>query len=428
MSAVVPVVDVDSHVYEPETIWDRYVEPTYRAAARASLFHAFDAAGNRVTVLNGRQAKDLNRSRLLRQAIWRPGMSPDDVGSLDPNAFSEPNPGAWDPARRIADMDALGIEQAVMFPTLFNEYFPLVDNPDVAAVLASAYNDWVHDFGQAAPDRLFPAGVLPLQSMLHALRELDRVAAMGFRSVVLRPMFHATTYIEHAGPPGRPQANSLFYQYHNPLGIFITHPHFSPLWAHIEELGLVAAIHPSLGTTNPEPSSAGSHIERVAERLQIGHTVAEPAAYQQDNAIFLTAACFQGLMEDHPRLRFALLHSGASWVPLALEKAETYLWVAMPSVFAAPEDPVSLEPEEVWDDSPTAVSFDSWEEVVARLPDVFATKAAWGSRYPHHDASPPSEALQLLSEHGVSATDQRRLMGGNAADLFGLRILEDAPR
>jgi predicted TIM-barrel fold metal-dependent hydrolase len=245
-------------------------------------------------------------------------------------------------------------------------------------------------------------------------------------------MFHATPVIEHAGPPGRPQASSLFYQHHNPLGVFITHPHFAPLWSRIEELGLVAAVHPSLGTTNPEPSSAGSHIERVAERLQIGHTVAEPVAYQQDNGIFLTAACFQGLMEDHPRLRFALLHSGASWLPLALEKAETYLWVAIPSVFAAPEDPVTLEPEEVWDEAATAVSFDAWEEAVARQPDVFAAKAAWGSRYPHHDACAPSEAAELLTAYGVAGTDQERMMGGNAAELFRLpaptRVLEGSPR
>jgi len=66
-------------------------------------------------------------------------------------------------------------------------------------------------------------------------------------------------------------------------------------------------------------------------------------------------------------------------VPLALEKSETYLWL-----FSGIRD-VSLEPEHVFFERPSLVSFDSWETPVARMPDVFENVAAWGSRYPNHD-------------------------------------------
>ena len=118
-------------------------------------------------------------------------MRPEDIGALDAEVFHPPNPGAWDAEARLADMDTLGVEQAILFPTLFSEHFPLVENPDVAAVLATAYNDWALDFARAAPERLFPAAVLPLQSALHARRELERVARCGFRAVCVRPMFYA---------------------------------------------------------------------------------------------------------------------------------------------------------------------------------------------------------------------------------------------
>ena len=83
---------------------------------------------------------------------------------------------------------------------------------------------------------------------------------------------------------------------------------------------------------------------------------------------------------------------------------------------------VCLEPEEVWDRHPLVVSFDSWEESVAIMPDRLADKAAWGSRYPNHDAAGPDEAIEMLEAHAVDAATIERLMSGNAADLFRLQV------
>jgi hypothetical protein len=64
---------------------------------------------------------------------------------------------------------------------------------------------------------------------------------------------------------------------------------------------------------------------------------------------------------------------GAAWIPLALEKAETYLWL-----FSGIRD-VSLEPKHVFFARPSLASFESWETPVARMPEVFGD-LAWGSR------------------------------------------------
>ena len=317
-------------------------------------------------------------------------------------------------------MDAMGVGQAVLFPTVFAEHFPLVRNPDVAAVLARAYNDWVLELASAAPDRLHPVAVLPMQSLFHARQELDRVAGRGFRSVLVRPMFHDVPVIEPAGPGRTPGDGFLFWGYPSPAGVFVNDRHFRPLWERIAELDLVACVHPSVGITNPEPCSAGSFVERVAQRLRIGHPIAEATACFQDNSLFLTAALFQGLLEDLPGLRLAVCHSGASWLPLVLEKAETYLWLSIPSVFTPPPRPVTLEPEDVVADHPLVVSFDSWESSIAELPDLYRHHAAWSSRYPQHDASAPADALALLGRSGVDAADIVRFMGANAAALFRL--------
>ena len=305
-----------------------------RRACAARRSGTSRTAGRRLTVLNGRPAKELNRSAINRQAIWRPGMSLDDIGALDPAIPHAINPGASDATARLADMDALGIDQAIVYPTLFLEYHPLVEDTIAADVLARAYNDWVADFaaggdGSAPPGR----GASAAEPAARAARARPRCGQGLPRAAALRPMFYSGAYIEG--------------------------DQFQPLWRQLEELGVVACVHPSVGITNPEPTSAGAHAERVSERLRIGHSIAEAVAGIQDAGVFLTAATFHGLLEDFPNLKLALGHSGATMVPLVLEKAETYLWLG--SGFGR-SGPVSLEPEEVFHEHPVLTSFDSWED------------------------------------------------------------------
>jgi predicted TIM-barrel fold metal-dependent hydrolase len=417
-------VDVDSHVYEPPQIWDRYVPDDARSLAKSAFYHEVDSEGNRLTVVNGATGRDLNRSRLVRQAIWKPGMTIDDIGALDPDVHVALTAGASDPAARVADMDAMGVDHAVVFPTLFNEYLPLVENPQAAAVLTQAYNDWVWDFAAQTSGRVHPVAILPLHSMLLARRELDRVAEKGFTSVVIRPAFYATEVIQ--GHTVRDQvAEQVRNATRQGLGgaewsarYFVETEPFRALWQQLDELGMVACVHPSLGITGPDAISSGAFAERVSQRLGVPHTIAEPIAYMQDADLFVTSAFFHGLFEDFPALRIAILHSGTSWVPLALEKSETYLWLSPQFATAF----VCLEPEEVWERHRLVVSFDSWEQSVAVMPDRLGDKAAWGSRYPHHDTGTPAEARTMLEAEGVDADTVDRLMGGNAAELFGLEV------
>jgi predicted TIM-barrel fold metal-dependent hydrolase len=383
-----PVIDVDTHVLEPSDVWQRYLDAEYRVLARSAFWHEPDGNGGAVTIVNGMAVRPMSLTGINRQAVWRPGMTPESIGALDPTARHPVNPGASDPRARLADMDAMGVECHVLFPTLFAEHFSVVTNPDVAAALARAYNDWIWDFSRAAPARLVPVAVLPMQGVSFAVREAVRVAERGFRAVCIRPAFVSSR--------------------------FPNHRHYDALWRECVTRDLTVCFHPAVGNTNPEWTSQGSFVERVAANLRIGHDVAEAVAPTMDAATLLTALCFCGHMEEYPRLRLAFVHAGASWVPLALEKSETYLWL-----LSAIQD-VSLEPERVFFQRPSLVSFPSWESTVARMPDVFGDVGAWGSRYPHHDASEPGEARALLERHGVSPDAQAKLLGRNAAGFFGL--------
>ena len=172
-------------------------------------------------------------------------MTWDDVGELDPATRHPMSEGASDPQARLQDMDAMGIDQTFLYPTWFAEGFHLVEDPDVAWALARAYNDWIADFCQAAPDRLFAAAMVPLGNMDFALAELRRVAGSRcFRGAFIRPMFME--------------------------GRYLTHPYYDPLWAELENLGLVAAVHPTAGLWNPEWTSHGPFVEKISGRLSQG--------------------------------------------------------------------------------------------------------------------------------------------------------------
>ena len=164
------VFDSDSHVVEPREVWEKYLEPEYRVLGKYALWRE-EGQFDSYLKINGRVFRDSANPNIPRHAIWQPGMTWDSVGELDPNIRHPMCEGASDPKAKLQDMDAMGIDQTLVYPTWFAEGFHLVEDPDVAYALARAYNDWVSDFCQAAPDRLFAAAMIPLGNMDFALAE-----------------------------------------------------------------------------------------------------------------------------------------------------------------------------------------------------------------------------------------------------------------
>jgi hypothetical protein len=199
------VFDSDSHVVEPPELWTKYLESEYRTLGKHALWREEGKLGAYLKI-NGKVFRDTSNSNIPRHAIWRSGMTWDKVGELDPTQRHPMTAGASDPHARLRDMDAMGIDQAFLYPTWFAEGFHLVEDPDVAYALARAYNDWIADFCKAAPERLFAAAMVPLQNMDYTVEELRRVAKIPcFRGAFIRPMFleGTTLLIPSTIPYGR---------------------------------------------------------------------------------------------------------------------------------------------------------------------------------------------------------------------------------
>ena len=417
------VFDSDSHVVEPRTVWEEYLEPEFRTLGKTALWREEGQYGSYLKV-NGKMFRDPMNPNIPRHAIWKPGMTWDQVGDLDPNTPHAKSAGASDPQARLADMDAMGVDQAFLYPTWFAEGFHLVEDPDVAAALARAYNNWLADFCQTAPARLYAAAMLPLQNMDFALEELRRVAALPhFRGAFIRPMF-----IE---------------------GHYFTHPYYDPLWAELERLGVTAVVHPTPGLWNPEWTSHGPFIEKIKDRLNqqtllsevgggptagggdgrsnfsffaspaVGHPVSPILSGWLDNHMFVASTLIGfAVMQRFPELKVVVAHGKASWMEEVLEKMEA----STKTIPLLNYYPVRTDPEELWEEGRVMLGFDAEERMIQRLPHAFAEKVVWGSRYPHHDTTSAWDAIEALTQAAVEEPLMARMLGGNAAAQFDIPL------
>jgi predicted TIM-barrel fold metal-dependent hydrolase len=131
----------------------------------------------------------------------------------------------FDPESQVRAMDKEGLDLAILFPTsaMYVTAFTKMD-PRFAAAACRAYNDWLHDYIQAAdPKRMFGAAAISPHDVESAVSETRRsVTQLRMKAIFLRP----NVYNE------RP--------WHN--------PYYDPLWAACQELNGAVGFHETTGS------------------------------------------------------------------------------------------------------------------------------------------------------------------------------------
>src|ERR1700737_22495 len=159
--------------------------------------------------------------------------------------------------------------------------------------------------------------------------------------------------------------------------------------------------------------AAGRSLAAVATPL--GHPMAPILANWLDNHMFVASTLIGfTVMERYPAMKVVVAHGKASWMQEVLEKMEASTRV-IPLLHLYP---VSTEPEEMWEQGNVMLGFDAEERLIQKLPQDFAAKIVWGSRYPHHDATSAWDAIAKLRNAKVPDALIARMMGRNAADQF----------
>jgi len=361
-----PVVDADGHVVEPELAWAALPE-AHRPRIEA------DAAGYEHVLVG-----DTEILAVPLGTLARPGSTFDDPAAFRPLADAQP--GGTDPRARLADMDAEGIDQAVLYPTI-GLYFSVVDEQAAAVALAAAYNDWLAGYCAADTRRLFGAAMLPLQDPDAAARELRRaVTELGFVAGFVRP---------------------------NPCrGRSLSDRAYDVVWDAAEELGVAIGIHEGSSVIVPTLGSDRPFSPLILHA--VSHSFEQMLACAQLIAF--------GVLERHPGLRCIFLESSGGWAPFWLERLDEQA-----ESFGGFCPGMALRPSEYFARQ-CAISFEVDERTLPALaPFVGPGRIVWGSDYPHHDATFPGAVDALRATIAPCPTAQQaKILGLNARGIYRL--------
>jgi predicted TIM-barrel fold metal-dependent hydrolase len=224
-----------------------------------------------LTTIGHREAVSIPRNMLY---VNQAGVLRDDARAPDGSS-----PGS-DPAFTARQLlDAHGIDRAVL---IGGEVLGLgaMPDPDAAAMIASAYNQWLATTWFDADERYRGYLVVGAQDPLLAAREIRR-AAQDERFVgVLLPL----------------------------TNILMGQRHYYPIYEAANEIGIPIAVHPNSGEgifrTSP-PMAGGTPTYYVEWHTGLSQVF-------QANVISLIV---HGVFERFPRLKVILTEGGLGWIP-----------------------------------------------------------------------------------------------------------------
>ncbi len=402
------VFDCDAHINDPRAIWD-YVEPEYREAVKRSYWQepAQTLLNGRTPVIGG-QAHDFpaynpiciagpRMNKKIMRRLQQMGLSAEQKQYVE-------HQGAYDPHARLKDMDLMGIDQVMIIPTMMVAHYPWIESAEGARGFARAYNNWVRDFCDAAPDRLYPAGWLPLQSPEYAKQEIERISKMGFRVALIRPIDARGCYPNQIFP--NPRNGTL----RNTLDkVFRT----------FEDTGVVLGMH-TFPALMSEPSatvvSPGDYIARAGS-LQLGGKMVDvqTLSFVFEAMTWVAQVLLSGFLEMYPRLKMAIFESNSTWLPELLEHCDR--------LFKLYANERRIKSDRLPSEAFAAqcfIAFESDEEPAFRQWDRYEDIGIWSSDSYHHDGADSWSALRYMEEAKVPHDVQAKLLGANARRMYGI--------
>src|SRR5213594_1160988 len=376
------VADSDMHVLEPPDLWQRYIDPAWRHAAPVGL-----------TEMRRDMRVKVKSHVVLRLGPVRPQRA-DGAGAwsaAQDEAFAEAERRGWDAVSQLQAMDREGLDVAVLFPSrglfVLGLDVPQVMGidglePDFAAAIARAYNDWLRAFCAHAPERMLGAGMVAPHEVAAAVAETRRcVEQLGFKAIFLAPGCVAR----------RP--------WHD--------PYYDPLWAECERLGIPVTFHGG-GQTYLKPDFS---LE-VLDKLVMWHTFGQPLGVM----FVAVSLCAGGVLERFPRLRVGLLEGNCGWAPWLFHRLdEHWEWVGRHEV---PE--VRRKPSEYFR-SNCFLAVEADETPVKQYVEWFGDEnLVFSTDYPHADSKYP-HSVEAFLNLPLSEASQRRILWDNWARLYGVR-------
>ncbi|NEO73283.1 amidohydrolase family protein [Moorena sp. SIO3H5] len=353
------IIDADSHVLEPEDLWEKYLEPQFKDLA----------------------PKDYQfEGELILHKLSEPVMAESKrLMAEDPSRYK----GGYDPQARVELMEKMGSDVTFLYPTI-GLWMWAIDTMDsqLAGALVRAYNNWLQDFCKHDPQKLKGVGAINQHDPADMVPELQRIAEFGWRAVFIRP---------------------------NPVkGRILSDPAYEPFWSECERLNIAVTVHE--GTHSRLPTTGA---DRFDSRFAL-HACSHPMELMMG----LLAMIEGGILERHPKLRVGFFEAGCGWLPYWLWRLdEEYENLAYEV-----KDNVKMKPSEYFQRQ-CFIGFEASEPYLPELIEyIGADKLLFGSDFPHMDhpnfIESVDEALALrqrLPEETI-----RKILHDNPLNYYGL--------
>jgi predicted TIM-barrel fold metal-dependent hydrolase len=256
-------------------------------------------------------------------------------------------------------------------------------------VCLEIFNDASADIQAESGNRLLPMALLPAWDVDACVREAQRAKDLGLRGVNL------TSDPQDLGAPD------------------LASPDWDPVWEACSSLGLPVHFHigASLTTMNyfgtyPWPS----HDDDT--KLAIGGTL----LFIGNARVVVNIIC-SGMLDRYPDLKIVSVESGAGWVPFILEALEYEMDENAPGLKAR----LSLTPREFFQRNIYATMWFERADVASVVRGVGEDNILFETDFPHPTCLFP-DPLETAARNmaALSTTAQEKILGGNAAKLYGI--------
>ncbi|MFE6822194.1 amidohydrolase family protein [Streptomyces sp. NPDC057690] len=386
--ADIKVIDVDTHVVEPYDLW------TSRVSTKKW--------GDRVphVVWSEKRQEDiwLSGDRILGAAAAPAQAGYQFPPPTYPPRLSDADPRTWRVQDRLRAMDEYGVHTQVLYPNVAGFGGGRFSDPkdaELNLLLIRAYNDWLTDYASAAPDRLIPVMGIPFWDIDLCIAEMARCRAAGHRGIIM------SQEPEHYGQPK------------------ISDPHWDPMWASAQEMGLPISFHIGGGDMSGWKMLAPS-AGKVANYAAVSVT------FNIAQSRCIASLIAGGVCHRFPDLNFISVESGVSWIPYLMHGMD-WMWVESDVRSEHPE--YDLLPSEYFKRQIYACFwFEHGPMLDATIQTLGPDNLLYETDFPHPTSMSPGPASSAVAAKDfirerlghLDDTVLRKLLQENAARVHGL--------